>query len=36
MELQGFSMLMAWHERQHADPAHQWLRALIATVAKTL
>ena len=36
MELEGFSMVMAWHERQHADPAHRWLRALVAAVAKTL
>lgn len=36
IELDGFSMAMAWHERQHADPAHAWLRALITTVAKAL
>lgn len=24
--LPGFDMLMLWHERQHRDPAHQWLR----------
>ena len=36
IELQGFSMSMVWHERQHADPAHAWLRGLIAAVAKTL
>jgi DNA-binding transcriptional LysR family regulator len=36
IELEGFSMSMVWHERQHADPAHAWLRALIASVAKTL
>jgi DNA-binding transcriptional LysR family regulator len=36
IELQGFSMAMVWHERQHADPAHAWVRALIAAVAKTL
>jgi DNA-binding transcriptional LysR family regulator len=36
IELQGFSMFMAWHERQHADPAHVWLRARIAAVAKAL
>jgi DNA-binding transcriptional LysR family regulator len=36
IELEGFSMSMVWHERQHADPAHVWLRALIAAVARTL
>lgn len=36
IELEGFSMSMAWHERQHADPAHAWLRGLIAEVAKGL
>ncbi len=36
LELEGFSMAMVWHERQHADPAHQWLRGQIATVAKAL
>lgn len=34
--LEGFSMMMVWHERQHADAAHAWLRALIAEVAKEL
>jgi DNA-binding transcriptional LysR family regulator len=34
LELPGFSMSMIWHERQHVDPAHAWLRALIARVAK--
>jgi DNA-binding transcriptional LysR family regulator len=36
LALEGFSMAMAWHERQHADPAHAWLRAAIAGVAKEL
>ena len=36
IELRGFSMFMAWHERQHAEPAHVWLRARIASVAKGL
>jgi DNA-binding transcriptional LysR family regulator len=36
IELEGFSMSMAWHERQHGDPAHAWLRALIAAVSKEL
>ena len=36
LELDGFSMSMVWHERQHADPAHSWLRGLVAAVAKTV
>jgi DNA-binding transcriptional LysR family regulator len=36
LALEGFSMSMVWHERQHADPAHAWLRAAIAGVAKEL
>jgi DNA-binding transcriptional LysR family regulator len=35
LELSGFSMSMAWHDRQHIDPAHTWLRATVAHVAKT-
>jgi DNA-binding transcriptional LysR family regulator len=29
IELGTFSMSMAWHERQHADPALTWLRGLV-------
>ncbi|MEA2748964.1 MAG: hypothetical protein QOI41_3107 [Myxococcales bacterium] len=36
LELPGFTMAMLWHERQHVDPAHVWLRELIASVAKDL
>lgn len=36
LELPGFTMTMVWHERQHVDPAHVWLRELIASVAKDL
>ena len=36
LELEGFTTSMVWHERQHADPAHTWLRGAIAGVAKTL
>jgi DNA-binding transcriptional LysR family regulator len=36
LELPGFSMALVWHERQHADPAHAWLRSLMVSVAKTL
>ena len=34
--LPGFDVRMCWHERDHADPAHAWLRAQIAAVAKSL
>lgn len=34
LELPGFSMSMVWHDRQHDDPAHTWLRRMIAAVAK--
>ncbi|ORM72664.1 transcriptional regulator [Pantoea deleyi] len=31
----GFTKSMAWHERTHRDPAHQWIRALcLETVRK--
>ncbi len=36
LELPRFTMTMVWHERQHVDPAHVWLRDLIASVAKDL
>lgn len=36
LELTTFTMAMQWHERQHVDPAHVWLRELIAAVAKDL
>jgi DNA-binding transcriptional LysR family regulator len=36
LELTSFTMAMQWHERQHVDPAHVWLRELIAAVAKDL
>jgi DNA-binding transcriptional LysR family regulator len=36
IELPGFTMSMVWHERQHVEPAHVWLRSMIASVAKTL
>ena len=34
LELQGFTMSMVWHERQHADASHAWMRAAIAAAAK--
>lgn len=36
LELEGFAMSMFWHERNHVDPAHTWLRRVITSVAKTL
>ncbi|CAM3633895.1 HTH lysR-type domain-containing protein [Bordetella sputigena] len=30
LEVAGFEMVMLWHERLHRDPAHQWLRDVIA------
>jgi DNA-binding transcriptional LysR family regulator len=32
-ELPGFSMIAAWHERTHRDPAHIWLRDLMVASA---
>lgn len=29
LEVQGFAIQMAWHERTHQDPAYQWLRNLL-------
>lgn len=26
LRIPGFEMVMLWHERQHRNPAHQWLR----------
>jgi DNA-binding transcriptional LysR family regulator len=36
LNLPGFDIALYWHERHRADPAHVWLRSLIASVAKTL
>lgn len=36
LDLPGFEIRLLWHERDHADPAHTWLRERIAAVAKTL
>ena len=32
--VQGFDVVMLWHERLHQDPAHRWLRGLLAAVAE--
>ena len=34
--LPGFTVSQVWHERQHADTRHAWLRATIAAVAAVL
>lgn len=31
--LPGFSIAMAWHERNHHDPAHRWFRDELAAIA---
>jgi DNA-binding transcriptional LysR family regulator len=31
-----FRTMMLWHERSHSDPAHTWLRNLIAETAAKL
>ncbi|BDH44612.1 transcriptional regulator [Salmonella enterica subsp. enterica serovar Choleraesuis] len=34
LEVPGFTKSMAWHERTHRDPAHQWVRALCLEVSQ--
>lgn len=36
LELPGFTMSMVWHDRQHVDPAHTWLRGVVTETAKAL
>lgn len=36
LDLQGFSVSLIWHERHRADPAHAWLRKVIAAAAKAV
>jgi DNA-binding transcriptional LysR family regulator len=33
--IQGFTKLLVWHERTHADPAYAWLRALLVETAQS-
>lgn len=35
-DLPGFTITLKWHERRHHDPAHAWLRAELAAVAKEI
>jgi DNA-binding transcriptional LysR family regulator len=32
----GFAVLMLWHARLHHDPAHRWLRTLLAETARDI
>lgn len=34
VKVAGFEMAMLWHERSQLDPAHKWLRELIANAIK--
>lgn len=34
LDVPGFTKSMAWHERNHRDPAHQWIRALCVEVSQ--
>lgn len=34
LKVPGFTKSMAWHERTHRDPSHQWIRALCAEVSQ--
>lgn len=36
LDLPGFDVRLCWHERDHADPAHAWLRSRIAAVARSM
>jgi DNA-binding transcriptional LysR family regulator len=32
----GFDVIAVWHARMHQDPAHRWMRELLATIARRL
>jgi len=34
LELAGFDVFLAWHERHRSDAAHAWMRGLVNAVAK--
>lgn len=36
LDLPGFEIRLVWHERDHVDPAHAWLRSVMASVAKSV
>ncbi len=35
IEVRGFAMHQVWHEQRRGDPAHAWLRTLVAEVCAT-
>ena len=34
LNVPGFTKSMAWHERTHRDPAHQWIRAVCVEISQ--
>ncbi|STZ02276.1 LysR substrate-binding domain-containing protein [Moraxella equi] len=36
IEIDGFTMLMSWHERTHHDIAHAWVRELVVEMMKDI
>ena len=36
LEVPGFDVIAVWHARMHQDPAHKWMRELLAAVASRL
>jgi DNA-binding transcriptional LysR family regulator len=36
LPVQGFSVILVWHRRLQNDPAHRWLRELLAATAQEL
>ncbi|NDO82317.1 hypothetical protein CJP72_16510 [Citrobacter sp. NCU1] len=34
LPIKGFTKSMAWHERTHRDPAHQWLRNVVYDISQ--
>ncbi|WP_455922813.1 LysR family transcriptional regulator [Pseudomonas putida] len=36
VDIPGFSKTLAWHERSHRDPGHQWLRSLLISTSSAL
>ncbi|QOV64049.1 LysR family transcriptional regulator [Kosakonia pseudosacchari] len=34
LPIPGFTKTLAWHERSHRDPAHQWLRNLLFDISQ--
>lgn len=36
LEIENFTPSMIWHERQHNDPSHMWLRKLIMEISSNL